>query len=194
MAQPSQFASELLSETVQTFNGDVTAISPTDGVALIENWISALHSGDETTNPIAHTLSELRMQLQSGQPNAGQLQTTIQELADQTKAASQGVEGPEQDSLAQLASALQTFGQQLAGGGNNQSNQSRQSDMDDPTGSTGGIGSTTTNGAYGSDSSDMSGAPFTGSSSVGGDAYNAAGTTQTGGGMYGSGAENGNTN
>ena len=138
MAQPSQFASELLSETVQTFNGDVTAISPTDGVALIENWISALHSGNETTNPIAHTLSELRMELQGGM-NSSQIQSTLQELADQTKAASQGVGGPEQDSLAQLASALQTFGQQLAGGGNNQSNQSRQSDMDDSTGSDGGL-------------------------------------------------------
>ena len=190
MAQPSQFASELIDETVQTFNGDVTAISPTDGVALIEHWISALHSGDETTNPIAHTLSELRMELQGKRPSVGQIQSTIQELADQTKAASQSVDGPEQDSLAQLASALQTFGQQLAGGGS-QSNQSRQSDMDDSTGSNGGIGSTTTTGA---DSSDMSGAPFTGSSSVGGDAYNAAGTSSQGGGMYGSGAENGNTN
>ncbi|MBO0937724.1 hypothetical protein J2I47_14290 [Fibrella sp. HMF5335] len=192
MAQPSQFASELIDETVQTFNGDVTAISPTDGVSLIDNWISALHSGDESTNPIAHTLSELRMELQGGM-NTGQIQSTIQELADQTKAASQGVDGPEQESLAQLASALQTFGQQLANGGS-QSNQSRQSDMDDPTGSTGGIGSNTTTGAYSSDNSDMSGAPFTGSSSVGGDTYNAAGTSQTGSGMYGSGAENGNTN
>lgn len=135
MAQPSQFATELIDETVQTFNGDVTAISPTDGISLIEHWISALHSGDETTNPIAHTLSELRIELQ-GRMNKGQIQSTIQELADQTKAASQGVDGPEQTSLAQLAAALQTFGQQLAGGSQSQS---RQSDMDDPTGSNGGI-------------------------------------------------------
>ncbi len=137
MAQPSQFASELIDETVQTFNGDITAISPTDGVSLIEHWISALHSGDETTNPIAHTLSELRIELQ-GRMNTGQIQSTLQELADQTKAASQGVNGPEKDSLTQLASALQTFGQQITSS-NTQGNQSRQRDMDDPTGSNGGI-------------------------------------------------------
>jgi hypothetical protein len=137
MAQPSQFASELIDETVQTFNGGVTAISPTDGVALIDNWISALHSGDESTNPIAHTLSELRMELQGGM-DVGQIQSTIQELAEQTKQASQSVDGSEKDSLVQLASALQTFGQQITSG-NTQGNQSRQSEMDDPTGSTGGI-------------------------------------------------------
>ena len=141
MAQPSQFASELIAETVQTFNGGITSISPADGVSLIDNWISALHSGDETTNPIAHTLSELRMELQGGM-NTGQIQSTIQELAGQTRQASQSVDGPEKDSLAQLAQALETFGQQITSG-NTQGNQSRRGDMDDPTGSTGGIGSAT---------------------------------------------------
>ena len=139
MAESSQFATALVNETVSTFNGSISAISPTDGVSLIGNWISALHSGDEATNPIAHTLSELRIELQGGM-NPGQIQSTIQELAEQTKQASQGVDGPEKDSLAQLAQALQAFGQKITNS-NTQGDQSRQSDMDDPTGSTGGAGS-----------------------------------------------------
>ena len=140
MAEPSQFAAALVNETVATFNGSVSVVSPTDGVSLINHWISALHSGDETTNPIAHTLSELRMELQGGM-NPGQIQSTIQELAEQTRQAAQSVDGSEKDSLTQLASALQAFGQQLAGGGL-PGGQIQPRDMDDPTGSTGGIDST----------------------------------------------------
>lgn len=175
MAQPSQFATALIEETVQTFNGDVTTVSPTDGVNLIDHWISALHSGDESTNPVAHTLSELRMQLQEGTPNGGTIQSLIQELADQTHQAAQHVEGSEQQALAQLAAAMRGFGQHLSGGGR-VSDQSRQGAMDDPTGSNGGqsstgISDTDTTGAYSSDNSDMGGSPTTGSQSVGGDRY-----------------------
>ncbi|MEZ0607719.1 hypothetical protein ACAW74_04335 [Fibrella sp. WM1] len=175
MAQPSQFATALIDETVQTFNGDVKTVSPTDGINLIDHWISALHSGDESTNPVAHTLSELKMQLQEGTPNSGTVLSLIQELADQTHQAAQQVDGDEQQALAQLASSLRGFGQHLSGG-SNQSAQSRQGDMDDPTGSNGGqlssdISDAGTTGAYSSDNSDMGGAPTTGSQSVGGDRY-----------------------
>lgn len=170
MAQPSQFATALISETVQTFNGNATTVSPTDGINLIDNWISALHSGDESTNPVAHTLSELKVQLQDGTPNSGAIQSLIQELAGQAHQAAQQLEGDEQQSLAQLASALRGFGQQLSGGAT-VSDQSRQGDMDDPTGSNGGQSGADTTGAYSSDNSDMSGSAMTGSQSVGGDRY-----------------------
>lgn len=190
MAQPSQFASALIDETVQTFNGGVTTVSPTDGINLIDHWISALHSGDNSTNPVAHTLSELKMQLQDGSPNSGAILGLIQELADQTHQAAQQVDGDEQQALAELASSLRGFGQQLSGNGS-VDDQSRQGDMDDPTGSNGGnpsggirssndasgdLGSTEpssrgTSGAYTSDNSDMSTTPMTGSASIGGDRY-----------------------
>lgn len=115
MAESSQFATALINETVTTFSGGAETVSPTDGISLIENWISALHSGDESTNPIAHTLSELRMQLQNGTPNVGQIQSLLEELTDQTRQVAKSVDGGEQMSLIELSDALKGFGERLAG-------------------------------------------------------------------------------
>ncbi|MBO0950270.1 hypothetical protein [Fibrella forsythiae] len=115
MAESSQFATALINETVTTFSGGAETVSPTDGISLIENWISALHSGDESTNPIAHTLSELRMQLQNGTPNVGQIQTILEELTEQTRNAAKSVDGGEQLSLIELSDALKGFGERLDG-------------------------------------------------------------------------------
>lgn len=116
MAQQSQFASGLIDQTVQAFNGDVTTVSPMDGISLIDNWISALRSGDESTNPIASSLSELKLQLQSGNPNGAQIQGTLEDLADQTKQMADSTDGAQQSALNELASSLRSFSQQLAGG------------------------------------------------------------------------------
>ena len=190
MAQSSQFATALIDETVQTFNGDVTALSPTDGANLIDSWISALHSGDDSTNPVAHTLSELKMELQNGNPNTSRIQSIIQELSEQTHQAALQAEDDQQRSLVELASALRGFGQQLSGG-SSQGDMSRQGDMDDPTGSNGGLisdsGGAAATGTSGTDSSDFSGAPNTGSGSVAGDSYGASGASQQDSGSYGSG-------
>ncbi|XWW47649.1 hypothetical protein JYG30_09485 [Fibrella sp. USSR17] len=115
MAESSQFATALINETVNTFSGGAESVSPTDGISLIENWISALHSGDESTNPIAHTLSELRMQLQDNNPNVGQIQTILDDLTDQTRQAAKSVDGGEQMSLIELSDALKGFSERLAG-------------------------------------------------------------------------------
>ncbi|MEZ0540717.1 hypothetical protein [Fibrella arboris] len=115
MAESSQFATALINETVTTFNGGAETVSPIDGISLIENWISALHSGDESTNPIAHTLSELRMQLQNGVDNGGQIQVLLEELADQTHQAAKTVDGGQQASLVELSVALKGFSERLAG-------------------------------------------------------------------------------
>ncbi|RYF75532.1 MAG: hypothetical protein EOO39_06780 [Cytophagaceae bacterium] len=115
MAESSQFATALINETVTTFSGGAETVSSTDGISLIENWISALHSGDESTNPIAHTLSELRMQLQNGTPNVGQIQTILEELTEQTRNAAKSVDGGEQMSLIELSDALKGFSERLGG-------------------------------------------------------------------------------
>lgn len=115
MAESSQFATALVNETVNTFSGGAETVSPTDGISLIENWISALHSGDESTNPIAHTLSELRMQLQNNTPNVGQIQSLLDELTEQTRNVARSVDGGEQMSLIELSDALKGFSQRLAG-------------------------------------------------------------------------------
>jgi ABC-type transporter Mla subunit MlaD len=129
MAQQSQFAAALLAETLETFNGSTTIVSPTDGISLIDNWISALHSGDETINPIAHTLSELRMQLQDSSPSGSAIESLIQDLANQAEQASHDLEGAQQQTVQQLAQALRDFGRQLSGNGS-VADQARQGDSD----------------------------------------------------------------
>ena len=113
MAESSQFATSLINQTVNTFNGGAETVSATDGISLIENWISALHSGDESTNPIAQTLSELRMQLQGGTPNVGQIQDILGELNTQIREMAKTVDGGEQMSLVELSEALTGFGERL---------------------------------------------------------------------------------
>ncbi len=115
MAQESQFAAALLHETVQTFNGNVSTVSPQDGISLIDNWIHALRSGDASTNPIASTLSALKMQLQSGNPNPGQILAFLEQLADQTQQAADKTDGLQQSDLHYLSLSLREFSHQLDG-------------------------------------------------------------------------------
>lgn len=114
MAQ-SQFATALIDETINTFNGSVTMISPMDGIVLIDNWISALRSGDASTNPVASTLSELKLELQSGNPKADRIEDMLDQLVGETRGFADSAEASEQASLNMLAAALDTFRKQLAG-------------------------------------------------------------------------------
>ena len=115
MAQ-SQFASPLIDQTVNAFNGDVTAVSPQDGLSLLNNWISTLHTDTETANPVVANLHQLTLQLQSGNPDMEQIQTLLKALAEQTRQAGQSVdEAGQRASLNELAAAVASFGAQLAG-------------------------------------------------------------------------------
>lgn len=113
--KPNQQTSQLLDRTIETFNGDVQVISPTDGVSLIDNWISALHSGNASTNPIANTLSELKMELQRGNPDSETIRAILEQLSTQAKQAGDTADGVVKSSLTELSQALQSFGQQLGG-------------------------------------------------------------------------------
>lgn len=107
----------LINTTVQAFDAGATSVSPQDGISMIDNWITALRSGDESTNPIASTLSELKMQLQAGNPNGGQIQALLTELAEQTDQAAGSADEATAPRLRDLAHALRSFGQALAGEG-----------------------------------------------------------------------------
>ncbi len=112
----SQFALPLIDQTVAAFNGDVTAVSPQDGVKLLTNWISTLHTDAETSNPLVANLTELTQQLQSGNPNLEQIQGLLHDLTEQTRqAASSAEEAGQRASLNELADAIGSFGAQLAG-------------------------------------------------------------------------------
>ena len=159
MAESSQFATVLVNETVNTFSGGAETVSATDGISLIGNWISALHSGNESTNPMAHTLNELRVQLQEDPSNSSQIQSLLEELTDQTRKAAKSVEGGEQMSLIELADSLEAFGERLAG---------KQSG--------GGSAGATVGSSVGASSANPDS-----------DQYGASGAAQQDGGSYGSG-------
>jgi hypothetical protein len=115
----NQQANALINSTMETFNGDTTSISTIDGISLIDTWLSALRSGenDQTTNPIANTLSALKTQLQEDSPNAGQLKALLNELADQTENISQSADDKENMQLNQLVQTLRDFGKVINGEG-----------------------------------------------------------------------------
>ena len=112
---PNQQTTQLIDRTIQAFNGDVIAISPTDGITLIDRWISALHSGDASTNPIASALSELKMELQRSNPNIAQVESILVDLADQAQKAAQKVDGATQSALMELSSSLKSLSDQISG-------------------------------------------------------------------------------
>ncbi|TAE29427.1 MAG: hypothetical protein EAZ91_12835 [Cytophagales bacterium] len=113
--QPNTQTTQLMTQTIDAFNGDVQTISPTDGVSLIDNWISALHSGDASTNPIASMLSELKAELQRSSPDTETIRTILEQLSTQARQAGDAADGAVQSSLSELSQALQSFGQQLGG-------------------------------------------------------------------------------
>jgi len=209
-----QQASGLIDQTIQAFNGNVTAVSPQDGITLIDSWISAFRSTDEQANPISDSLSALKTELQKGNPSTSEISTILKALTDQARDAANSADTGVQTRINALVDALGSFQQQLTGqagpantggqapmsstvGGNSSTSGagtttsgSTQSYMDDPTGSDGGMEPRNT-------TNDATSARQTGSESVGGDNYGQsgvpdAGNTQ-GGGSYGSGYGTGST-
>ena len=110
-----QHAANLVDTTINAFNGDATSISPTDGISLIDSWISALRNGGQDSNPVASGLSELKTELQSGNPDGSRIQQIVDDLANQAKQAATSADTDVQTKLTSLVSALQDFSQQLDG-------------------------------------------------------------------------------
>ena len=112
----TQTQTGLIDSTVEAFNGEITSVSAMDGISMIDNWVTVLRSGDESTNPVASTLSALKLQLQAGNPDTAQIDALLAELADQAE----GFVGKAEDDkvnarLRELAGALRGFGDTLAG-------------------------------------------------------------------------------
>lgn len=108
-------STDLLDTTMQTLEGDLTTATPQSGKGIIDQWINALREG-ENTNEIANTLDQLKTQLDSGQPNAGELQQLLLTLAEQTRliGTELGAEGDLAPRLEALSAALRNAGGQLA--------------------------------------------------------------------------------
>ncbi|CCH51869.1 hypothetical protein BN8_00825 [Fibrisoma limi BUZ 3] len=217
-----QQASGLIDQTIQTFNGNVTAVSPQDGITLIDSWISAFRSTDEQANPISDSLTALKTELQKGNPSTSEISTILKALTDQARNAANSADTGVQTQVNALVDALKSFQQQLTGqagpantggqapmastvGGNSSTSGvgtttsgSTQSYMDDPTGSDGdieprGISPTTGTSSGQTDVGDnRSGAAYGTTDDAARFDQPDAGNTQ-GGGSYGSGYGTGST-
>ena len=111
----NQHAANLVDTTVNAFNGDSTSISPMDGISLIDSWTSTLRDGGPDSNPVASSLSQLKTELQSGNPDGSQIQQILKELAQQVRGTAESADAEMQTKLSPLADALEGFSEQLGG-------------------------------------------------------------------------------
>lgn len=110
-----QHAANLVDTTVRAFNGDVAVVSPFDGISLIDSWTSTLRQSNLGDNPVMSGLGDLKAELQNGNPNGDTVQSILDDLADQVKAAADSSETDVKTKLTPLYEALQGFSQQLGG-------------------------------------------------------------------------------
>lgn len=111
----NQHASNLVDLTAKAFNGNVTSISPTDGISLIDSWITFLKSDDQAGNSVATPLNELKTELQSDNPDGVRVQQILADLASRTKQIATSADSDSKPRLNTLAEALEGFSQQISG-------------------------------------------------------------------------------
>ncbi|GAB3798899.1 hypothetical protein GCM10028819_21020 [Spirosoma humi] len=109
----NQHASNLIDITASAFNGNVMSISPTDGLSLVDSWISFLKADGQENNPITSQLTELRTELQESNLNGPRIQEILNELVGQTTQLARSAEDDNAPRLTTLAEALQGFNEQL---------------------------------------------------------------------------------
>jgi hypothetical protein len=111
----NQHASNLVNLTVKAFNGNVTSLSPTDGISLIDSWISFLKSEDQSDNSVVNSLNDLKAELQSGNLDGSHIQQILNDLTEQTKKITDSADSDNKPRLNTLAEALEGFSQQVNG-------------------------------------------------------------------------------
>lgn len=111
----NQHAANLISLTVNAFNGETAAISPTDGISLIDSWLSFLQAEGLKDLPVIDALGNLKAELQSGNPNGEHVERIVKALCDQTKQTANKADEDNKPKLTFLAEAIQRFSQQLTG-------------------------------------------------------------------------------
>ena len=110
-----QHAANLVDTTINAFNGDATSVSAIDGISLVDSWVTALRNGGEETNPVVSGLSELKAELQSGNPDGSRIRGILEDLANQANQAAMSADADVKTKLSLLVEALQGFSQQLGG-------------------------------------------------------------------------------
>ena len=119
MITQDQNQTSLIEQTVNTFDGGIGTTTATDGLTLIDQWISRLNdTGNDDTDAIADTLISLRIELDTLQrynrPDASRIAALLQELINQTQRVAQSVEASaEQTELSQLTATLESLHRQV---------------------------------------------------------------------------------
>ena len=104
---------QALDNTLSAFrhNGHIVAISPEQGIKLIDSWLQALQ-GDPNIDQIKGQLGELRTELAATQPNEPYIRDLLLSLADKTQAVAEDAnsEGTWTGGLESLSKILRSFG------------------------------------------------------------------------------------
>lgn len=113
----NQHASNLIDLTVKAFDGSATSISPTDGMSLIDSWISFLEADKQDNSSVTTGLNELKAELQSGSLDGTSVQRILNNLIDQANQLINAADVENKSKLHSLTDALESFSQQIGGSG-----------------------------------------------------------------------------
>ncbi|AQG81048.1 hypothetical protein [Spirosoma montaniterrae] len=181
----NQQTSNLITTTINAFNGESVAVSPLDGISLIDNWTSVLRNDNQASNPVMSGLNELKAELQNGNPDGGRIQQILQELVDQARQAADSADTDEKTRLNSLTDALNGFAKQLGGSANMVDAKEQQAPMTSTVEGNSATGSTNVSTVEAATNEDLS----TRNASAMGmdDMTGAEGAQRQDGGSYGSG-------
>ena len=103
---------EMLNETLNTFRNSGDAVSPAQGIRLLDGWLKALQ-GDPNLDQVNGLLGELRTALNTEQPDEQYIRELMLSLADKTQAIAEddNSEGTWTGGLESLSKILRSHGQ-----------------------------------------------------------------------------------
>ncbi len=111
----------LIDETVNTLNGNIDTTTGTDGLSLIDKWLSRLNdAGTDEAQEIQDTLELLRPEIDTAQhynrPDNQKIADLLDQLVTKTRTIAGTAEASaEQTELSQLIAVLENLQQQAAG-------------------------------------------------------------------------------
>ena len=111
--ETNQQPTELINSTISALtDGGITSIVPTDGVSLINSWLSVL-GNSPATQQIHTSLDELKSQLESGYPDAVTVRNIILDLSEQLNVQASGAAQEYREPLRNLSNTILGFGNSL---------------------------------------------------------------------------------
>ncbi|GAB4033906.1 hypothetical protein [Spirosoma gilvum] len=111
MPGSNQWEASMLDNTLAMFRNDSQAITPEQGITLIDGWLKALQ-GDFNMGQLTGQLTELRTALQASSLDASYIRQLMASLADKAQAIAEDAdsEGTWTGGLESLAKILRQYG------------------------------------------------------------------------------------